>query len=52
MPARSTRLDKPSGLEAKLGLPNMHTGLHLLEVAEEYSGCSIVSTLQGEDKHK
>ena len=52
MPARSTRLDKLSGLEVKLGFPNMHTGLHLLEVAEEYSECSIVSTFSGEDKHK
>ncbi|KAG6035511.1 hypothetical protein E4U41_006044 [Claviceps citrina] len=33
-------------------LPNIHTGLHHAEVAEEYGGTAMVSTLQGEDKHK
>lgn len=44
--------DATSSLHTKLGLPNMHTGLHHFEVAQEYGGCNMVFTLLGEDKHK
>lgn len=43
---------KQDGLATKLKLPNIHTGLHLQEVAQEYGGCGMVFTLLGEDKHK
>ncbi|KAI2629051.1 hypothetical protein GGS21DRAFT_492602 [Xylaria nigripes] len=33
-------------------LPNVHTGLHLAEVAREYGNCTMVFTLLGEDMHK
>ncbi|KAI1430422.1 hypothetical protein GGR50DRAFT_699089 [Xylaria sp. CBS 124048] len=33
-------------------LPNIHTGLHLMEVIREYGSCRLVWTLMGEDKHK
>ncbi|KAI1743589.1 hypothetical protein F4680DRAFT_349780 [Xylaria scruposa] len=34
------------------GLPNIHIGLHLPEVIDEYGSCNLVSTLPGEGKHK
>jgi hypothetical protein len=43
---------KGSEFEDKAKLPNIHTGLHHAEVADEYGGCRMVTTLQGEDKHK
>ncbi|KAI1430453.1 hypothetical protein GGR50DRAFT_690442 [Xylaria sp. CBS 124048] len=33
-------------------LPNVHTGMHLAEVAREYGSCTMVLTLAGEDMHK
>ncbi|KAL7946036.1 hypothetical protein V8C42DRAFT_322290 [Trichoderma barbatum] len=50
--ARRAPRDKAQQLRDKKGLPNMHVGLHLAEVADEYEGCRMVFTLQGEDKHK
>lgn len=48
--ARGQKQDKIPGLGAKEGLSNVHTGLHHLEVAEEYGGCNMVFTFLGEDK--
>lgn len=50
--ARTINADKGKQFEDKTRLPNIHAGLHLAEVAEEYGGCRMVFTLQGEDKHK
>ncbi|CAG9996613.1 unnamed protein product, partial [Clonostachys byssicola] len=47
-----SKTDKVKYYEDKKKLPNMHAGLHHAEVAEEYGGCRMVFTLQGEDKHK
>ncbi|KAF3059130.1 hypothetical protein CFAM422_011711 [Trichoderma lentiforme] len=44
--------DKSKLLKSKMKLPNIHIGLHHAEVAEEYGGCRMVFTLQGEDKHR
>ncbi|GAW12819.1 hypothetical protein ANO14919_021900 [Xylariales sp. No.14919] len=33
-------------------LPNVHMGLHLVEVAREYGICAMVFVLLGEDKHR
>lgn len=34
------------------GLPNIHVGMHLWEVARTYGSCRDVFTLLGEDKHR
>lgn len=39
-------------LQAKLGLPNTHTGYHLAEVAKNHGACYLVFTLLGEDNHR
>lgn len=33
-------------------LPNVHIGLHLPEIVQEYGSCTMVFTLLGEDKHR
>ncbi|KAK0759636.1 hypothetical protein N5P37_007824 [Trichoderma harzianum] len=50
--ARNTEASARQPLSEKKGLPNMHIGLHLKEVAMEYGGCNMVFTLLGEDKHR
>lgn len=39
-------------LASKLGLPNLHIGLHFVETAEEYGWLYMVFTLLGEDFHR
>ncbi|KAI1822854.1 hypothetical protein F4861DRAFT_540577 [Xylaria intraflava] len=33
-------------------LPNIHQGLHLWDVAQQFGACRMVNTLLGEDQHK
>ncbi|KAL7627668.1 hypothetical protein AAE478_001861 [Parahypoxylon ruwenzoriense] len=34
-----------------MALPNIHTGLHIPDVIEQYGSCNLMSTLPGEKKH-
>ncbi|KAG6140097.1 hypothetical protein E4U25_005470 [Claviceps purpurea] len=44
--------DVQNQYDKKMNYPNMHIGVHLSEVADEYGGCRMVFTLVGEAKHK
>ncbi|KAL9024140.1 MAG: hypothetical protein Q9180_007985, partial [Flavoplaca navasiana] len=48
---RKSNTDSSTKLKKFLSLPNVHTGLHLSSIAEEYATVMNLSILAGEIKH-
>ncbi|KAI1432614.1 hypothetical protein GGR50DRAFT_696883 [Xylaria sp. CBS 124048] len=53
VPKRRARpQDKAQSYINMKSLPNIHTGIHLVEIVREYGSCRLTWTLGGEDKHR